>query len=91
MWHFVGVPVRRWRLPLQVCLSPAMIVRGHRPLTRLLFSGLLHGDDMHLYYNMVSLLWKGAQLERSMGTKKLVVRLSLSHFVCVRAGSACAC
>jgi membrane associated rhomboid family serine protease len=25
---------------------------------RLFTSGFLHGDDSHLYYNMVSLLWK---------------------------------
>jgi hypothetical protein len=31
-----------------VCLMPAAIVAGHRPLQRLLLSGLLHVDDIHL-------------------------------------------
>ena len=37
----------------QVCLNPAAIVRGHRVLSRLLLSAVLHVDDVHLYYNMV--------------------------------------
>ena len=39
------------------------------PLNRLLLSGFLHADDMHLYYNMISLMWKGSQLEPEMGTE----------------------
>jgi rhomboid domain-containing protein 1 len=38
-------------------------------LQRLLLSALVHGDDRHLYYNMTSLLWKGINLEGSMGTQ----------------------
>lgn len=38
-------------------------------LQRLLLSALVHGDDRHLYYNMTSLLWKGINLEASMGTQ----------------------
>lgn len=34
---------------------------------RLLLSPLHHADDMHLYFNMVSLLWKGMRLERRLG------------------------
>ena len=29
-----------------------------REWDRLLWSGLLHADDMHIYYNMASFLWK---------------------------------
>jgi len=36
---------------------------------RLLGSAFVHADDHHLYYNMLSLLWKGIQLETSMGSK----------------------
>ena len=32
---------------------------------RLLAAPFLHASDMHLYYNMSSLLWKGRQLERA--------------------------
>lgn len=34
---------------------------------RLLLSPFHHADDMHLYFNMVSLLWKGMRLERRLG------------------------
>ncbi|CAJ1064909.1 rhomboid-related protein 4 [Xyrichtys novacula] len=34
---------------------------------RLLLSPLHHADDWHLYFNMVSFLWKGMRLERRLG------------------------
>ncbi|KAG7478910.1 rhomboid-related protein 4 [Solea senegalensis] len=34
---------------------------------RLLLSPLHHADDWHLYFNMVSFLWKGMKLERRLG------------------------
>ncbi|CAL9684423.1 unnamed protein product [Knipowitschia caucasica] len=34
---------------------------------RFLLSPLHHADDMHLYFNMVSLLWKGKRLEGLLG------------------------
>ncbi|XP_036093156.1 rhomboid-related protein 4 isoform X5 [Rousettus aegyptiacus] len=36
---------------------------------RLLLSPVHHADDWHLYFNMVSLLWKGINLERRLGSK----------------------
>ncbi|NXU58329.1 RHBL4 protein, partial [Turnix velox] len=33
---------------------------------RLLLSPFHHADDWHLYYNMVSMLWKGIMLERKL-------------------------
>lgn len=46
-------------------------------------SAFYHVDDAHLVYNMISLLWKGLQLEGSMGSKKFArmvrVLLDLSH------------
>lgn len=32
-------------------------------------SPFVHGDDMHLYYNMASFLLKGVALELTMGTQ----------------------
>ncbi|GAB5372658.1 hypothetical protein AAMO2058_001683600 [Amorphochlora amoebiformis] len=75
-------------LPLgipQVCLHPAKILSGE--LKRLVFSAFYHGDDMHVYYNMSSLLWKGAQLEQAMGSEAFIgmslVLLGLSHSIYV--------
>ncbi|XP_036029261.1 rhomboid-related protein 4 isoform X2 [Onychomys torridus] len=36
---------------------------------RLLLSPLHHVDDWHLYFNMVSMLWKGIKLERRLGSR----------------------
>ena len=58
------------------CLLPATIVSnfqdGNLSLNRLVFATLIHGDDIHLYYNMISLGWKGVELEMSMGSEKFI-------------------
>ena len=38
------------------------------PWNRLLVSSLIHVDDVHLYYNMLSFYYKGTNLELSMGS-----------------------
>lgn len=40
-----------------------------RDWQRLLLSPLHHADDWHLYFNMASMLWKGVQLERRLGSR----------------------
>jgi membrane associated rhomboid family serine protease len=47
----------------EACFSPIKIVRDFE-LKRLLFSAFIHADDMHLAYNVSSLLSKGIVLER---------------------------
>jgi membrane associated rhomboid family serine protease len=55
-----------------VCMNPAAIARdlsyGHLNTARLFGSALIHGDDMHLWYNMLSLLNKGVTLETATGS-----------------------
>ncbi|CAN0103576.1 unnamed protein product, partial [Discosporangium mesarthrocarpum] len=55
----------------RVCLKPDVIVdsflSGTIDLKRIIFSAFVHGSDMHLYYNMASLLLKGVSLELSVG------------------------
>ncbi|GLD93892.1 hypothetical protein PINS_up002497 [Pythium insidiosum] len=52
-------------------------------LSRLVMSALLHGDDMHLYHNMISFLWKGYHLEHRFGSAKfgsvVAILLLMSH------------
>lgn len=36
---------------------------------RLLLSPFHHADDWHLYFNMASMLWKGVNLERRLGSR----------------------
>ena len=40
---------------------------------RLLLASFFHIDDMHLYFNMVSFLWKGRTLERKYGSRKFFI------------------
>ncbi|XP_010116818.1 PREDICTED: LOW QUALITY PROTEIN: rhomboid-related protein 4 [Chlamydotis macqueenii] len=49
----------------EVCIS---VHEGfyRRNWQRLLFSPVHHADDWHLYYNMVSMLWKGMMLEKKL-------------------------
>lgn len=46
-----------------VCLSTHFVWRQGQ-WSRLILGQLFHSTDMHLYFNMVSLLWKGNMLER---------------------------
>ncbi|XP_038605120.1 rhomboid-related protein 4 [Tachyglossus aculeatus] len=40
---------------------------------RLLLSPFHHADDWHLYFNMVSMLWKGMKLEKRLGSGKFAI------------------
>ncbi|CAM9662543.1 unnamed protein product [Choristocarpus tenellus] len=71
-----------------ICLKPNVIVdtffrQGRVDLRRLLLSAFLHGDDLHLYYNMASLLLKGVTLELSLGSmafaRTIIFTLLVSH------------
>lgn len=74
------------------CLHPAMIVTAWKTRKQLLWhrlflSSLIHADDMHLYYNMLSLVWKGIHLEQVMGSSQfalcVVYSLVMSHVLLV--------
>lgn len=43
---------------------------------RLIFASFMHADDMHLYYNMVSFLWKGKRLEKKFGSSYFALLLA---------------
>ncbi|KAK4716379.1 hypothetical protein R3W88_014717 [Solanum pinnatisectum] len=51
----------------QVWFNPHLILK-YEDLKRFFLSAFYHLDDSHLVYNMLSLLWKGIQLETSMGS-----------------------
>ncbi|KAL6970634.1 Rhomboid-like protein 14, mitochondrial [Sarracenia purpurea var. burkii] len=51
----------------EVWFNPHLILK-HRDLKRFLLSPFYHIGESHLVYNMMSLLWKGIQLENSMGS-----------------------
>lgn len=45
--------------------------------SRLLQGAFFHADDLHLYYNMVSFLWKGIYLERRVGSAWFLYMISV--------------
>ncbi|XP_034723590.1 rhomboid-related protein 4 isoform X3 [Etheostoma cragini] len=51
---------------MQACVSVQQAY-WFKDWRRLLLSPLHHADDWHLYFNMVSFLWKGTKLERRLG------------------------
>ncbi|CAG2172703.1 unnamed protein product [Oppiella nova] len=57
-----------------VCLSYRSII-DKKEYLRLILSQLSHGDDWHLYYNMVSFLWKGRSLENRLGSLRFAITL----------------
>jgi rhomboid domain-containing protein 1 len=76
----------------QNCLNPARVVTAFVDgdgllLNRLFLSALIHADESHLYYNMMSLTWKGINLEIEMGSaaflQLVVFSLVVSHCLVV--------
>ncbi|XP_038549012.1 rhomboid-related protein 4 [Micropterus salmoides] len=61
---------------LQACVSVQQAY-WFKDWRRLLLSPLHHVDDWHLYFNMVSFLWKGIRLERRLGGAWFVYLLSV--------------
>jgi rhomboid domain-containing protein 1 len=51
----------------EICISAESVLKRH-DYKRILFSIFEHGDDMHLYYNMISFLVKGRSLECRYGS-----------------------
>lgn len=59
-----------------VCVSThAVLDQGD--YMRILLAPLFHGDDMHLYYNMASFLYKGQQLETLFGSRYFALLLTV--------------
>uniref|UniRef100_A0A0K0EN07 Peptidase M28 domain-containing protein n=1 Tax=Strongyloides stercoralis TaxID=6248 RepID=A0A0K0EN07_STRER len=54
-----------------LCLLPRAILKK-KQWYRIFLPLLMHGDDLHLYYNMISLLYKGKNLERLLGSIKFL-------------------
>ncbi|CAG5124541.1 unnamed protein product [Candidula unifasciata] len=59
-----------------VCLNPFMVYHN-KEWRRLVLGALSHGSDMHLYYNMLSLFYKGSWLEKRFGTVYFVYLISI--------------
>lgn len=58
VWFFLNP----WKPLYHSCISVEKCYQ-QKDWQRLLLSPVHHGDDWHLYFNMVSMLWKGVKLE----------------------------
>lgn len=74
LYMFPAVPL------LQACVSVERAY-WYKEWRRLVLSPLHHADDFHLYFNMVSFLWKGIRLERRMGGAWFCYLLSVFSLV----------
>ncbi|KAM0042122.1 putative rhomboid protease [Helianthus debilis subsp. tardiflorus] len=54
--------------PIDDVFFNAYLILKYKDLKRFFFSAFYHLGESHLFYNMMSLLWKGIQLENSMGS-----------------------
>ncbi|KAJ3683200.1 hypothetical protein LUZ60_013427 [Juncus effusus] len=59
----------------RVWFNPYLIIKN-KDLRRFLLSPFYHANEPHLVYNMMSLLWKGIQLETSIGSLEYVSMVS---------------
>jgi len=63
-----------------VCVSTYAIL-DQGDYMRILLAPFFHGDDMHLYYNMASFLYKGQQLELLFGSRYFALLLFILTFL----------
>ena len=68
---FAGLPSVR-----QACISYVHVWYAE-DWRRIFLSPFFHLDDMHLYYNMVSFLWKGMSLETNLGSAAMFYLIAM--------------
>ncbi|XP_005106015.1 rhomboid-related protein 4 [Aplysia californica] len=64
---FLDLFPRQFPSPHAICMS-SYLVYEHHDWQRMILAAFYHASDMHLYFNMVSLLYKGITLERRFGS-----------------------
>ncbi|XP_012268772.1 rhomboid-related protein 4-like [Athalia rosae] len=77
---YTGVVQTPWKAE-DVCISSVKVLKYH-DWRSFLLSNFEHGSDMHLYYNMVSLILKGSSLESKYGTSNFLLLLSVLCITC---------
>ncbi|CAK9795334.1 Rhomboid-related protein 4 [Anthophora plagiata] len=77
---YVGVIKVPWNAE-EVCISAIKIFKYH-DWNSFIVSNFEHGSDMHLYYNMISLILKGSYLEPMYGTMNFVTLLVIFSLGC---------
>ena len=78
---FLGLIDLGWGHPAALCLQ-ARAILDRAEFQRVFLAPLLHGNDLHLYYNMVSFAYKGRALERRSGSVQFVLTLLVLTALC---------
>ena len=74
---FLGAFKSYFDWPLDhICLSAQSVLEENQ-WQRIIVAPLFHTSDLHLYYNMMSLAWKGVNLERRYGSLAFLAILIL--------------
>jgi len=75
VWYFLNLqPFLPRGFPFEieeVCIGAAAVWYGHQ-WYRIFLSAITHLTDIHVVYNMTSLMWKGIQIEPQLGTVRFV-------------------
>lgn len=70
-----------WSRLSDACISvDAVLFR--KQWWRILYGTIEHADSLHLYYNMVSFIWKGMVLENMLGSGQFLYIVSLFSVLC---------
>ncbi|KAG1710984.1 hypothetical protein DVH05_013704 [Phytophthora capsici] len=82
--HFQKMQTPELFAPYSLCPDRVL---SNWDFKRIVGSALIHGDEWHLYHNMVSFLWKGYNLEYKLGSLRFLLTigylLMLSHVLVV--------
>lgn len=70
-----------WRSHSDACISVDSVL-FRKQWWRILYGTLEHADSLHLYYNMVSFIWKGMVLENMLGSGQFLYIVSLFSVLC---------
>ena len=71
----VGVYLQFLVVP-RLCISGASVWYDGDYM-RLVVPAFRHTNDIHLYYNMISLAWKGISLERRFGSLRFLITVAI--------------
>lgn len=70
-----------WRGLSGACISVDAVIFKKQWL-RIFYGAIEHGDSLHLYYNMVSFIWKGMLLEPVLGSAQFAYVIVLFTALC---------
>ncbi|KAK1945079.1 Rhomboid-related protein 4 [Phytophthora citrophthora] len=77
--HFQKMQTPELFAPYSLCPDRVL---SNWDLKRIVGSALIHGDDWHLYHNMVSFLWKGYNLEYKLGSPRFLLTVGYLLVLC---------